>query len=175
MQKNPKYDNTTHQQKCWTLMGWLQKTYKKIPVSEMKTLLYDCENSLDQTLDVENQSSEFGDRDDIPVSESADETGAEEYCSQYIREDEQCPDSPDMFDEDSDDVMEIDEPLSCVEKERIVQEYIQKINKNMIENEESLPDFVKNSHIYKRKRDEFVLNYSEQLLESTSSQDLAMN
>ena len=43
----------------------------------------------------------------------------------------------------------------------------------MLENEDALPDFVRNSHKYKKKKEEFILQYCNSLFESSSSQDLA--
>ena len=48
--------------------------------------------------------------------------------------------------------MDLDEDLSRIEKERIIQKHIETISENMLKNEEKLPDFVRNSYCFKKKK-----------------------
>ena len=78
-----------------------------------------------------------------------------------------------MF-EDSDENMDVDEDVSRDDKFKIIQSNIDSMTVAMLESESSLPEFVRNSHVFKRKKEEFIENYVNKLFEASNSQDIAM-
>ena len=78
-----------------------------------------------------------------------------------------------MFQSNSEEEMDLDKDLSRIEKEQIIQKHIETISENMLKNEEKLPDFVRNSYCFKKKKESYNLEYVDQLFEQSSSQEIA--
>ena len=162
MKDNDRYDDTPNYQKAWLLQTWLQKTFPNISIKDSKTMLYDCEEERDKAEDEVTEISEVEDTEEECPS------GEEHLIPDY-------PDSPDMFNNSSEEEMEVDNNLSRTEKERIIKAKIDSISIAMLENEENLPEFIKSSRCFKKKKEEFLDNYVDELFNMSSSQDIAVS
>ena len=164
LKDTPKYDNTPHSEKAWVLSFWLNKTFKGITIKYAKELLYDCETNIDN-------------REELKRNENLDETSDsdDEYNVLEGNVEQGIESSQDMFESTSDEDMETDRELTRSEKEKIIEEHINKISENMLNNEEQIPEFVRNSHAFKKSKEDFVLQYVNQLFDQSSSQDIAMS
>ena len=144
LKENPKYDQTAFSVKAWLLQYWLKKTFKNTTIKDSRTLLYDCEGTVDDELGDEGASEpvDVGNTDE----DSCDARyGVGDECH---NQDVECEtlDSPDVFDEDSEE-MEVEEELTRVQKERVIQSHIDTLDKNMLENQRAIPEFVQNSRL----------------------------
>ena len=78
-----------------------------------------------------------------------------------------------MFDSECED-MDVDGEPTRYEKEEMIQSYISRFSKNILENEADIPQFVKNSRTYKQKKEEYILDYVNQLFECKGSKEVAI-
>ena len=160
MKQSEKYDISYFSVKVHCLKGWLQKTFPKVSLKTVKDMLYHFENSLQE----EDNISEKGDNEsDSDHTELDDEM---EDASEGGRT------SPDMFDSDT-EMMVDDAPLSRNDKISTIRWYVEKLDESQLDNEERVPEFVRNSKTYKSKRNEFVEHFIDQKFETSSSQEIA--
>ena len=171
MKENEKYDQSYHSVKTKVLVKWLKKTFSQVSHNDIKQLLYDLEKDMDDTKSDNNN--------EYPTTENPDsETDQDKSSSDSLTDEEGptvMPSSPDMFEEGSGSDMEMDTELSRDDKERLIHGYVISMDKNMLINEESLPEFVRNSHSFKRKKEEYILQFVDSLFESLNSQEVAVN
>ena len=160
MKKSVKYDDSYFSVKALRLQFWLRKTFPKISIKEARTILYELEEVTD---DVSGN--------DETLDRNEDEDGNLEAME---TDDVQPPGSPDLFDSDPEQ-MEEDEQcrMNRHEKDILIKQSCENIDKEMIENEETLPDFVKHSRLYKEKKDVYIRTYIDKIFETSSSQDVA--
>ena len=159
MKANEKYDQSYHSVKTKVLVKWLKKTFSQVSHNDIKQLLYDLEKDMDDTKSDNNN--------EYPTTENPDsETDQDKSSSDSLTNEEGptvMPSSPDMFEEGSGSDMEMDTELSRYDKERLIHGYVISMDKNMLINEESLPEFVRNSHSFKRKKEEYILQFVDSL------------
>ena len=158
MKNHEKFDASYFSVKVDCLFGWLKKGFSKFTTKETKAILYDLMETAD------NLEDNIPMPDQSPQDDSVNERD-EPMDTDFV----ELPNSPDMFDSDD---MEDETSLTRTERERLVKEYGDKINKDMIEREESLPDFVRNSRFYKQRKDEYIEEFVDQLFEGYTSQDI---
>ena len=118
MKDHEKYDDTYFSVKAFCLRGWLQKTFTKISVKQTSELLFELEKTEDQDGDDDNRE-----RDDLQEME-----GEPEDLLDLI---------PDV------EEMEHDGQMTRQEKEQIIKTHVDALNKESIENEMNLPEFVR--------------------------------
>ena len=153
MKNSEKYDASFFSVKAVCLRSWLQKTFPSVSAKTSKEILYDLEKDLDD--DDQRQSDDDRDGDDDLMDE--DDGGNE---------------SSDMFDSDS-ERMEDDAPLTKKGKISTIRWYVEKMDEKLLDNEEVVPEFVRESRTYKNKRDDFIGKYIDQQFETFCSQEVA--
>ena len=159
MKKHESYDASYFSIKVDCLLKWLRKSFPKITTKEIKAILYEVEEETEEPQEVTTTPEAGQGTKDLS-----------EFEEQMEMEYDERPSSPDMFDSDE---MEEEVSLTRVEKEKLIEEYAGKINKKIIEDEDSLPEFVKNSRIYKERKEEYIGEFVDQLFERYTSQDIA--
>ena len=159
MKNHEKFDVSYFGVKVDCLLGWLKKGFPKFTTRETKAILYELEETADDSQDYIPMPDQSSQEDSVNVSDEPMETDFGEF-----------PNTPDMFDSDD---MEEETSLTRTVRERLIKEYGDKIDKDMIEREESLPDFVRNSRIYKQRKNEYIEVFVDQLFERYTSQDIA--
>ena len=160
MKKNEKYDSTWFSVKVVCLLGWLKKGFPKLTTKEMKKLLYELEENAEKEKEIEERPGEVN-------SQMIDE--------QMETENDNHPGTPDMFDSDGSEQMEEDyDNLNRKEREILIKEYTDKMCESLLENDDSLPDFVSNSRVYKKRKEDFIKEYVDKIFETTSSQGVAI-
>ena len=98
MKYNDKYDNSYHSVKAKVLHTWLLKTFKKVSWDEVKKLLYDLEANIDDDIEIENSTN-------ANKGSDSDSDANYEYQSSVttnLPEVLHTPNSPDMFEQNSD-------------------------------------------------------------------------
>ena len=161
MKKHEKYDDSYFSVKVHCLLGWLKKEFPKITTKETKNILYGLEETADDQQDDITTKDQNQTENNVIIEEEPMDTDFGEL-----------PGTPDTDMFDSDD-MEEEKSLTRKEKEQLIKEYADNVNKDMLEREESMPDFVKNSRIYKQRKDEYIEEFVDQLFEKYTSQDIA--
>ena len=161
MKEHEKYDVTYFSVKVVCLLGWLKKGFPKLTTKETRNILYE----------LEEETSNESEKDETP-NEDAHQDRIEPMDTEtnFINR----PGSPDLFDSDDDEQMEEVCDLTRKDKDFSIKQYVDKMSKTLIESEDSMPDFVKNSRIYKKKKNEFIEGYIDQIFEASSSQDVAL-
>ena len=160
MQKSEKYDVTYFSDKVHCLKGWLVKTFANVSLKVVKNILYDLESNLQD----EDNPSVKSEESDSENSEIDDEMMDED------ENDEQ--NSPDLFASDS-EKMEDDPPLTRKGKISTITFYVEQLDENLLDDEEVVPEFVKNSRRYKKRRNEFIEHFVDKQFERYSSQEIA--
>ena len=159
MKNHESYDASYFSSKVDCLLSWLRKQFHKITTKETKTILYELEETMDNPQEITTTAEESQRNEDQNLGEEQMEMDYDER-----------PISPDMFDCED---MEDEGSLTRVEMENVIKEYTEKITKDIIEREDTLPKFVKNSRIYKQRKEEYISEFVDQLFERYSSQDIA--
>ena len=159
MKNHESYDASYFSVKVDCLLKWLKKTFHKITTKEIKAILYELEEGTENPPEVVTTAEEGQGTED-----------PSEDVEQMEMDYDERPKSPDMFDSDE---MEEEASLTRVEKENLIKEYAGKIDKDIIEREDSLPEFVKNSRIYKQQREEYIAEFVDRLFDRYTSQDIA--
>ena len=171
MKENEKYDGTYFSIKAGCLQAWLRKSFPKTSINESKALLFEIEdkNGDNVTNPVEdnevNSEDVAGGNTDMVVDFSHGEPEVMEI-DPIIQQD-----SPDMFESDDEEKMD-DVVLNRKEKDLCIKQWCEKMFEDLLVNENELPDFVKQSRMYKDKREEFVCHFIDQTFESSSSQEI---
>ena len=153
MKKSEKYDISYFSVKAHCLKGWLQKTFPSVSIKTSKEILYD----LEQDLGNEDQSQSDNDSDGDDELMDEDDGGNE---------------SSDMFESDS-EKMEDDTPMTKKGKISTIRWYVEKLDDKLLDREEEVPEFVRNSRTYKKKRDDFIGQYIDHQFEIFCSQEVA--
>ena len=169
MKKNQKYDQSYHSVKSKVLYVWLKKTFSKLSLDETKQILYDLESSMDNE-DVESNQEKRNNTSDDSGSDNELESGDEN-----IEEAAEGPSSSDMFKESSESDMDTDVELTSYDKDRLIHSYVTNMDKNILLNEDKVPEVVKKSVTYKKKKEEYILQFVDNLFDSSNSQDIAVN
>lgn len=152
------YDISYFSIKVTCLHNWLKKTFPKVSWKTLKEILYDLEKECDAEENHANSESEDNDRELDEDIMDADNDGGNE--------------SSDMFDSDS-DKMEEDEPLTRNGKIKTIRWYVDKVDECQLNNQENVPEFVKNSNTYKAAKNEFIKRFIDHQFENSSSQEIA--
>jgi hypothetical protein len=133
MKHSVKYDASYFSVKVHCLKGWLVKTFHNVSVKVVKDILYELENKL------EDEKGIIFEEDESDSESNADSEIDHELIDNDM---DYGQESPDLFASDSDQ-MEEDAPLTRKGKISTINWYLDKFDQNMLDNEDSVPEFVR--------------------------------
>ena len=143
MKNHPKYEATPIAQRSYCLKYHLRKL--AVASSECRKILIKIESDVNFNQDVNNDVDDNMEIDDQRLADNVDMDTAPP------------PGSQDMFAESDGEV----EDLSRVQRENVILKTLESPIEDLLKNENSLPDFVINSHRYKTSKNTFIEEYLE--------------